>query len=392
MKHSSARNVIESAFGVLKGRWAILQEKSYYPVEVQCRTILTCCLLHDLINREITNFDIEDNIDEVDSTHATTVANDIHYIETSNGWSQWRDDLAEEMFTDWDMTSSSRLPKHSWTKEEEAGLVECLVELVNVGGWRFDNETFRPGYLNQLARMMAFKIPGCNIHASTIDSRIKLMKRMFYALLEMCGLMCKKEVFDNWVKSHPAAKGLLNKLFVHYDELSYVFGKDRSTGGRVESFADIGSNDPAGYDAFAADAAPDTDFPSMYSQGLNMSPDDLMGTRIARVSERRNVSSRSKRKRPGHAIDSGNIVRTAIEYENEQLNHIAEWPVLQRQDASQTRQEIIRQLEAIPELTLMDRCRLMCILMRNVDDMKAFLEVPDNIKYPYCSIILQENR
>ena len=84
------------------------------------------------------------------------------------------------------MTSSSRLPKHTWTKEEEAS----LVELVNAGGWRSDNGTFHPGYLNQLARMMAFKIPGCNIHASTIDSRIKLMKRMFYALLEMCGLMC----------------------------------------------------------------------------------------------------------------------------------------------------------------------------------------------------------
>ncbi|KAA0035293.1 retrotransposon protein [Cucumis melo var. makuwa] len=34
MKHSSARNVIERAFGVLKGRWAILRRKSYYPVEV----------------------------------------------------------------------------------------------------------------------------------------------------------------------------------------------------------------------------------------------------------------------------------------------------------------------------------------------------------------------
>ncbi|KAL4038339.1 hypothetical protein IC575_001956 [Cucumis melo] len=85
------------------------------------------------------------------------------------------------------MTSSSRLPKHTWTKEEEAGLVECLVELVNAGGWRSDNGTFRPGYLNQLARMMAFKIPGSNIHASTIDSRIKLMKRMFHALAEMRG-------------------------------------------------------------------------------------------------------------------------------------------------------------------------------------------------------------
>ncbi|KAL0533394.1 hypothetical protein IC582_030233 [Cucumis melo] len=101
MKHSSARNVIKRALGVLKGRRAILREKSYYPVEVQCRTILACYLLHNLIM--MTNFDIEDNIDEVDSTHATTAADDIHYIETSNEWSQWRDDLAEEMFTDWEL-------------------------------------------------------------------------------------------------------------------------------------------------------------------------------------------------------------------------------------------------------------------------------------------------
>ncbi|TYK09570.1 putative nuclease HARBI1 [Cucumis melo var. makuwa] len=84
MKHSSARN-------------------AYYPVEVQCHTILACCLLHNLINREMTNFDIEDNIDEVDSTHATTTVDDIHYIETSNEWSQWRDDLVEEMFSDWEL-------------------------------------------------------------------------------------------------------------------------------------------------------------------------------------------------------------------------------------------------------------------------------------------------
>ncbi|KAL0541277.1 hypothetical protein IC582_021319 [Cucumis melo] len=36
MKHSSARNVIERAFGVLKGRWAILRENLYYPLQVQC--------------------------------------------------------------------------------------------------------------------------------------------------------------------------------------------------------------------------------------------------------------------------------------------------------------------------------------------------------------------
>ncbi|TYK03073.1 retrotransposon protein [Cucumis melo var. makuwa] len=196
------------------------------------------------------------------------------------------------------MVSSSRLPKHNWTKEEEAGLVECLVELVNADGWRSDNGTFQPEYLNQLARMITFKIPA---------------------------------------------------------------------GVWVESFADVGSNDSARYEAFVTDAALDTNFQLMY------------------------VSSGSKRKRGGQAADSGDILRTAIEYGNEQLNCIAEWPVLQHQDASQIRQEVVRQLEAIPELTLMDRCRLMRILMHNVDDMKAFLEVPDNMKYLYCNIILQEN-
>ncbi|KAA0055632.1 retrotransposon protein [Cucumis melo var. makuwa] len=50
MKHSSVRNVIERAFGVLK--------------------------------------------------------EDIQYIETTNEWSQWRDDLAESMFTEWQLRNA----------------------------------------------------------------------------------------------------------------------------------------------------------------------------------------------------------------------------------------------------------------------------------------------
>ncbi|TYK06431.1 retrotransposon protein [Cucumis melo var. makuwa] len=73
-------------------------------------------------------------------------------------------------------------------------------------------------------------------------------------------IVAKKKVFDNWVKSHPAVKDLLNKLFSHNDELSYVFGKNRTMEARPETFADVGSNDLAGYEAFAADVAPDMDF------------------------------------------------------------------------------------------------------------------------------------
>uniref|UniRef100_A0A9I9E7K1 Uncharacterized protein n=1 Tax=Cucumis melo TaxID=3656 RepID=A0A9I9E7K1_CUCME len=62
----------------------------------------------------------------------------------------------------------------------------------------------------------------------------------------------------------------------------------------------------------------------MYNQGLNTSLDELMGTRTTRVSEGRYVLSGSKRKRRGQATDSGEVIRTAIEYGNEQLNRIAE--------------------------------------------------------------------
>ncbi|KAL4033348.1 hypothetical protein IC575_006435 [Cucumis melo] len=51
----------------------------------------------------MTNFDILDDIDEVDSIHETTASDGIHYVETSNEWSQWRDELADKMFSDWEL-------------------------------------------------------------------------------------------------------------------------------------------------------------------------------------------------------------------------------------------------------------------------------------------------
>ncbi|KAL0544454.1 hypothetical protein IC582_019569 [Cucumis melo] len=193
---------------------------------------------------------------------------------------------------------------------------------------------------------MAFKIPGCNIHASTIDGRIKLMKRMFHALVEMRGPMCSG---FGWNDEKNASSQRKKSLTIG----SRVIRRRKAS---LISRLSIMTN---------------------YRTCLAKIVQQKVGPRVLRTL--------------GQTILLG-MTHLSIEYENEQLNHIAEWPVLQRQDASQTRQEVVRQLEAIPELTLMDRCRLMRILMRNVDDMKAFLKVPDNMKYPYCSIILQENR
>uniref|UniRef100_A0A9I9EKJ4 DUF8040 domain-containing protein n=1 Tax=Cucumis melo TaxID=3656 RepID=A0A9I9EKJ4_CUCME len=112
------------------------------------------------------------------------------------------------------------------------------------GGWKSDNGTFRPGYLAQLVCMMAEKLPGCRVRTTTvIDCRIKILKQTFQVIAEMRGPACsgfgwndeekciiaEKELFDNWIRSHPTAKGLLNKSFSYYDELTYVFGRDKAT-------------------------------------------------------------------------------------------------------------------------------------------------------------------
>ena len=101
-----------------------------------------------------------------------------------------------------------------WTEEEDI-LVECLVKLVSIGEWKFDNGTFRSGYLAQLVRMMVEKLSGCHVRATTvINCRIKTLKWTFQAIAEMRGPVCngfgwndyakciitEKEVFDNWVR------------------------------------------------------------------------------------------------------------------------------------------------------------------------------------------------
>ncbi|XP_027351313.1 uncharacterized protein LOC113862425 [Abrus precatorius] len=48
-KHSSARNVIERCFELLKKRWAILRSPSFYPIKTQNHIILACCLLQNFI-------------------------------------------------------------------------------------------------------------------------------------------------------------------------------------------------------------------------------------------------------------------------------------------------------------------------------------------------------
>jgi hypothetical protein len=103
MKHSSARNVIERCFGLLKMRWAILRSPSFYGIRTQRRIISVCCMLHNFIRREMAIDPIEEEFDNQPIAAVENLDEDdyITTVETSNEWSMWRQNLANEMWDTW---------------------------------------------------------------------------------------------------------------------------------------------------------------------------------------------------------------------------------------------------------------------------------------------------
>ena len=98
MRHSSARNVIERCFGILKKRWTVLRSPTFYPLKVQMRVITACCLLHNLIRRD----SVRDPLDgQIETFPPPPPANDDYpamTMEPSDAWNNFRLDLADRMF------------------------------------------------------------------------------------------------------------------------------------------------------------------------------------------------------------------------------------------------------------------------------------------------------
>ena len=101
MKHSAARNVIERCFGLLKIRWGILRSPSFYPIRIYNRIIVTCCLLYNFIRREMSFDPIEDDVSEYLDSNPVVQNDPIVAIDPSDDWTNWRLELANQMFTEW---------------------------------------------------------------------------------------------------------------------------------------------------------------------------------------------------------------------------------------------------------------------------------------------------
>jgi hypothetical protein len=51
LRHSSLRVTVERAFGALKGRFRIIDNKSFHKHKTQVKLVLACCILHNWIIR-----------------------------------------------------------------------------------------------------------------------------------------------------------------------------------------------------------------------------------------------------------------------------------------------------------------------------------------------------
>ncbi|KAL8557545.1 hypothetical protein ACS0TY_004838 [Phlomoides rotata] len=100
MNHSKARNVIERTFGQLKKRWAILRSPSFYPINIQNKIILACALIHNFIRNESPDDPLEVNLHSAIENPGEDDGF-IDVVNPSQAWTNWRDNLAQEMFANW---------------------------------------------------------------------------------------------------------------------------------------------------------------------------------------------------------------------------------------------------------------------------------------------------
>ncbi|KAL7200009.1 hypothetical protein ACSBR2_022172 [Camellia fascicularis] len=118
--------------------------------------------------------------------------------------------------------------------------------------WKRDNNQFRPGFYNFCEKKILLAFAGTNLRASPhIESKIKLWRKQYSTLYDMVNasgfgwddyekmvLVDSDDVWSNYVKRVPDAKGMRNKPFPYYEDWLILFGNDKATGELAEGPAE----------------------------------------------------------------------------------------------------------------------------------------------------------
>jgi hypothetical protein len=96
LRHSSLRVTVERAFGALKNRFRILDNKPFHPYKTQVKLVLACCILHNWILRYGHDGHIPREEDWQPNPTDETAPNDV--VDDNQTWATKRDSWADQMW------------------------------------------------------------------------------------------------------------------------------------------------------------------------------------------------------------------------------------------------------------------------------------------------------
>lgn len=103
LRHSSLRNGVERAFGILKGRFRAIDAKPFWSYKTQVDVVLACCILHNLIMGLDPNDYIAQQVTiESQSNTQRIYQSQREEREESREWATIRDVIANQMWDDYD--------------------------------------------------------------------------------------------------------------------------------------------------------------------------------------------------------------------------------------------------------------------------------------------------
>ena len=132
------------------------------------------------------------------------------------------------------------------------------------------------------------------------------------------------------------------------------------------------------------------EFSPVYSQGIDLSQDDVRASRPSRASMGRTGSSGSKRKRGSQREVDVEGIHLALDQTNEQLRMIAEWPARALANEDHVHTEFFRILSEMPELTSLDRTLLQRHLLSRMDDLRGFVLMPEDEREGFCRVLVRD--
>ncbi|CAL5329363.1 unnamed protein product [Camellia sinensis] len=305
-------------------------------------------------------------------------------------------------------TTSSRKkakPRRFWNHREEVFLITTMKDVIASNPrWKLDNNQFRAGFYNECEKKILSAFPGTDLRASPhIDSKIKFWRKQYNALQDMLNmsgfgwndeqkmvLVDSDDVWQNYVRRVPDAKGMRNRPFPFYEDWLILFGKDRATGELAEDPADA----VAAMEKEDANATTEEGEQSPVEQfSMNMGDTDYSMSTAGNVPNRADsAKTGKKRARPTEGIptelsEMAKNLGSFIENTNTTMVEVAH-RIGYSHDLSQQRRLVNVELLKLP-MSNTQRLMAASMIVKDEDKVDLFFSLDENDKMEWVSLLLK---